>query len=412
MNPIFRRAALVVCAAAVVSAVVQLPVTAPTPPSLALTQSGSVTELQITGHAGVPADASAVVLNLTALDSTQPGFVTAYPCGTPRPTASNLNYAPGTIVANSATIPIGTGGRVCLYTHTATNLIADINGWHPAGSNYRSVQPQRLLDTRPAPAPPGQFVETFTGNTGLDRFNFGIYHRGDDANGVSAWPGATSWPGDHDLNCGPPNTGTRTIRRDTNEWIYLCRDHMMTAIGDTDGYSTGYFAPRQTFSNVTQVSWDANVTDLLGRQWWEVSIVPASFNSGVPTCPHCSSSTDFSPVTGLPVYPAGSAVVGTTGRGLLVVSDGIHRDVKPHYTIRMLDPVGAASKAIRRPFTITDNRNGTITVDFGGFDRFTVPGSFPDEFRVVFKDHNYTPDKDGIPAGYTWHWDNIAIGTE
>ena len=78
--------------------------------------------------------------------------------------------------------------------------------------------------------------------------------------------------------------------------------------------------------------------------------------------------------------------------------------------MHQLDPEGAASKAIRRPFSVTDNRNGTLTVNYGGFATYTVPGSFPaGEFRVVFKDHNYTPDKELIPVGHTWHWDNIVI---
>jgi hypothetical protein len=92
-----------------------------------------------------------------------------------------------------------------------------------------------------------------------------------------------------------------------------------------------------------------------------------------------------------------------------VWTDGVDRQVMPHGLIRSDDPEGAASKAIRRPFSMTDNRNGTITVNYGGLRTFTVPGTFPAEFAVVFKDHNYTPDKDGIPVGYTWHWDNIII---
>ena len=55
-----------------------------------------------------------------------------------------------------------------------------------------------------------------------------------------------------------------------------------------------------------------------------------------------------------------------------------------------------------------DVRNGTITFDYFG-DRYTFPGAFPDNFKVYFKDHNYTPDKDNDPVGYTWHWDNILI---
>ena len=146
-----------------------------------------MTELQITGRAGVPNNASAVVLNLTAVDATTTGYVTAYPCGSTRPNVSNLNYTPGTAIANSATVPIGTGGKVCLYTDSPINLIADINGWYPANNYFTTTTPTRLLDTRtttassppaapgapPAPAtttppaspanPSGQFVETFDG---------------------------------------------------------------------------------------------------------------------------------------------------------------------------------------------------------------------------------------------------------
>ena len=58
--------------------------------------------------------------------------------------------------------------------------------------------------------------------------------------------------------------------------IYACRDHLMTSMGDVDGYSILWFAPDATFrgAEVTTVSWEVNVTDLGGRQWWEVSIVP------------------------------------------------------------------------------------------------------------------------------------------
>ena len=169
MNSIIRRSALAVAAAAALTAVVQLPVTAPTPAGQALTGAGSVTELQITGRAGVPANATAVVLNLTALDSTTPGYVTAYPCGTAQPYVSNLNYTPGgAAIANSATVPIGAGGKVCLYTSSATNLIADINGWYPAGSNFTTTTPTRLLDTRPARTGQGAVTELqITGRAGV-----------------------------------------------------------------------------------------------------------------------------------------------------------------------------------------------------------------------------------------------------
>jgi VCBS repeat-containing protein len=95
-----------------------------------------VVELTVTGvgATNVPADASAVVLNVTATEAQAPGFVTVWPCGQPRPNASNLNTTPGLNTPNSVTAKIGTGGKVCLYTLTPTHLIADINGWHPTNT--------------------------------------------------------------------------------------------------------------------------------------------------------------------------------------------------------------------------------------------------------------------------------------
>ena len=394
----------------------------------ARTGAGSVTELQITGRAGVPNNASAVVLNLTAADATTTGYVTAYPCGSTRPNASNLNYTPGTPIANSATVPIGNGGKVCLYTNSPVNLIADINGWYPANNSFTTTTPTRLLDTRPPAAPDarrsdaraptpaspavpgGQFVETFDGNTGLERFDFGIYHR-DPVDSVMV--ANTQWTGDHDLNCGSPDTQRLIHRSNKAESFYMCRDHLMTSIGDTAGYSTGYFAPKQTFSNATTVSWDVNLTDLGGRQWWEVAIVPATFRSGVADCPQCSVIDWLSTVSHLPAYPCG---IGRRRRRSRRPETSTCRPTVSTATSRqtcksaLTDPEACASKAIRRPFSITDNRNGTITVNYGGFDTYTVPGSFPaGGFNVIFKDHNYTPDKDGKPVGHTWHWDNIVV---
>lgn len=42
---------------------------------------GSTTVLQLTGRAGVPADATAAVLNVTVAETQATGFVTVWPCG-------------------------------------------------------------------------------------------------------------------------------------------------------------------------------------------------------------------------------------------------------------------------------------------------------------------------------------------
>ncbi len=100
--------------------------------NIGLRDAGSTTELQITGRAGVPPDATAVVLNVTATEAQAAGYITVYPCGTTRPTVSNLNTTPGGTVPNAVITKIGTAGKVCIYTSIPTQLLTDINGYFPA----------------------------------------------------------------------------------------------------------------------------------------------------------------------------------------------------------------------------------------------------------------------------------------
>ena len=96
-----------------------------------LLPSTTVTEVTVTDRGGVPAGVASVVLNVTVTEPTQAGFITVYPCGIPRPLASNLNYNVGTTVANAVIVKVGSGGKVCLYNSNPTQLIADVNGYFP-----------------------------------------------------------------------------------------------------------------------------------------------------------------------------------------------------------------------------------------------------------------------------------------
>jgi trimeric autotransporter adhesin len=111
--------------------------------------AASVTALQMTGRAGVPADASAVVLNVTVTEPGDAGYATVYPCGTEPPTASNLNYTPGLTIPNLVIAKVGTNGQVCIFSQAATQLIADVDGYFPVSTSYTALVPARLLDTRP-----------------------------------------------------------------------------------------------------------------------------------------------------------------------------------------------------------------------------------------------------------------------
>jgi hypothetical protein len=72
-----------------------------------------------------------------------------WPCGAEMPIASSLNFVAGQTIANAVVTKIGAGGNVCLFTTAATHLLADINGFHPAGSSYAPLVPGRLMESRP-----------------------------------------------------------------------------------------------------------------------------------------------------------------------------------------------------------------------------------------------------------------------
>jgi hypothetical protein len=69
---------------------------------------------QAAGVAGIPADASSVIFNLTVVDAKSFGHVRAYPAGATPPDTSNVNYDKGQIVPNSVTVPVGAEGKVTL----------------------------------------------------------------------------------------------------------------------------------------------------------------------------------------------------------------------------------------------------------------------------------------------------------
>ena len=66
--------------------------------------------MAVGGVSGIPADADAVVLNVTVTDTTGGSFLTLWPAGQTKPTASNLNWTPGLTIPNAVTVKLGTGG--------------------------------------------------------------------------------------------------------------------------------------------------------------------------------------------------------------------------------------------------------------------------------------------------------------
>ena len=80
------------------------------------------------------------------------GYLTVWPTGGSQPLVSTLNNLTGTIVANAAIVPAGTGGDISVYVTNNTQLVADINGYFAApgqgGLSLYPTGPCRVIDTR------------------------------------------------------------------------------------------------------------------------------------------------------------------------------------------------------------------------------------------------------------------------
>ena len=117
--------------------------------------SGDRRDLKVAPAAGgaVPKDATAVVLNVTAVNPTSNGYVTVWPTGDPVPLASSLNTQPGQTRPNLVVAKVGDGGKVSLTTYGDGNgtvdLVADVVGYFgKGGGNVVGLDPQRLFDSR------------------------------------------------------------------------------------------------------------------------------------------------------------------------------------------------------------------------------------------------------------------------
>jgi Tol biopolymer transport system component len=101
----------------------------------------------------VPADATAVILNVTVTNVTSPTDVRVYPSDAATlPGASNINAIKGSTVPNLVTATLSANGQVSLLSSGGTvDLLADLAGWYTpttGDSGFTSLDPRRILDTR------------------------------------------------------------------------------------------------------------------------------------------------------------------------------------------------------------------------------------------------------------------------
>lgn len=226
---------------------------------------GRALRVPVNGVAGVPGNATAVVLNLTAVGATAATFVTAWPTGTARPSTSTLNAAPGSAVPNLAVVPVGADGSVSLYNANGQiQLVVDLVGWFGPGpgSGYTSATPCRVLDTRygrgtcsgaavtaPAPLPRAGTLRVRVGGVGTIPVNATAVVLNLTAVGATARTWLTAWadyaprPNTSNLNPTPgqgpePNLAVVPVGADGYIDIYNADGDVHLVVD-----AVGWFAP-------------------------------------------------------------------------------------------------------------------------------------------------------------------------
>ena len=97
--------------------------------------NGETRSISIAGVVpGVPANAVGLACNITVTSTADAGFLSVYPTGQARPTASTINWSTsGLTIANGSIVGAGTGGAISVYaectTSPATEVIVDVTAY-------------------------------------------------------------------------------------------------------------------------------------------------------------------------------------------------------------------------------------------------------------------------------------------
>jgi hypothetical protein len=86
----------------------------------------------LAGQCGIPPTAKGVAVNLTIVQPSSGGYLTAFPAGDRLPLASALNFSAGQTRANNATLPLGTSGAISIqsgFPSGIAHFILDVTGY-------------------------------------------------------------------------------------------------------------------------------------------------------------------------------------------------------------------------------------------------------------------------------------------
>ncbi|MFK4484851.1 hypothetical protein [Curtobacterium sp. AB7] len=207
-------------------------------PKAVLTPGSSI-DVQVAGQNGVPANASAAVVNLVPISTgTTDGYLTPYPTGGTVP-KNSLHYAPSTNTSIQAQVQLSSSGKMTIANPSGTaNLVVDLQGYFTAaGTAGATFTPGigRVYNSTASGEAALAANETrsiqISGKAGLPVMGSGInavvltltaYHAGSDGR-AAVWADGAAKPDTTSINfrAGEIRTNTVTVPLGSNGKISL-----------------------------------------------------------------------------------------------------------------------------------------------------------------------------------------------
>lgn len=133
------------------------------------TGAGFVAQGGRSGGCGVPADAVAAELSISAVTPSGNGYLRAWPSGVAPPNATFVNYSSRQGTTNTGAIPLGAGTKDLTLGNNGAraHYVVDVQGYYaapdaaPDGAVYVPITPCRAVDTRVGSAMAPNTTRTF-----------------------------------------------------------------------------------------------------------------------------------------------------------------------------------------------------------------------------------------------------------
>jgi hypothetical protein len=113
----------------------------------------------VAGYCGIPLEAKALSVTVTAVAPTALGYLVLHPGGSPIPLASTINYRAGQTRANNAVVPLGPTGDLqvtSVQSSGTVHMLVDVNGYYAGGGCSEIPNLGAILVS---PRPPARYTD-------------------------------------------------------------------------------------------------------------------------------------------------------------------------------------------------------------------------------------------------------------